>query len=181
MNTKPLGQIGTGSSSPPHRDQFGPVAVEPAFTVVFPPGHCPAATNARDLGLRIKCFLMCRHGSPPSFVAPGAAKRCWGAGSALCRRLLTQRGNPGISFHGGLEQVTNSLQCVSAATTGDFRVCCIAAVQGTVATLSGAAAHLPGLPGLHLGQDLDHTLRGMSANRIFIPGNSAKLVTLGVT
>ena len=94
---------------------------------------------------------------PLSFVAPGAAKRCWGAGSALCRRLLTQRGNPGIGFHSGQQQVTNRLQLVSAATTGDFRVCCNAAVQGTVATLSGAAAHPPSLPGLHLGQDLDHT------------------------
>lgn len=56
-----------------------------------------------------------------------------------------------------------------------------AAVQGTVATLSGAAAHLPGLPGLHLGKDLDHTFRGMSADRVLIPGNGAKLVTLGVT
>jgi hypothetical protein len=118
---------------------------------------------------------------PLSFVAPGAAKWCWGAGSALCRRLLTQRGNPGIGFHSGWQQVTNNLQFVTAATTRDFRIWCIAAVQGTVATLSGAAAHLPGLPGLHLGQDLDHTLRGMSADRIFIPGNGAELVTLAVT
>ena len=94
---------------------------------------------------------------PPSFVAPGAAKRCWGAGSALCRRLLTQRGNPGIEIDSGQQQLTNSLQCVSAATTRDFRVWCNAAVQGTVATLSGAAAHLPGIPGLHLGQDLYDT------------------------
>lgn len=117
---------------------------------------------------------------PPSFVAPGAAKRCWGAGSALCRRLLTQRGNPGIEIDSGLQQMTNSLQFVSAATTGDFRVSSIAAVQGTVATFSGATAHLLCLPGLHLGQDMDHALRGMSADRIFIPGNGAELVTLAV-
>ena len=94
---------------------------------------------------------------PLSLVAPGAAKLCWGADSALCRRLLTQRGNPGIEIDSGRQQVTNSLQFVSTATTRDFRVCCNAAVQGTVATLSGAPAELPGFPGLHLGQNLDDT------------------------
>ncbi len=107
---------------------------------------------------------------PLSFVAPGAAKRCWGAGSALCRRLLTQRGNPGIGFHSGRQQVTNNLQFVNAATTGDFRVCSIAAVQGTVATLSGAAAHLQHLPGLDLGHNEDNCFSRIYSGRQFSQG-----------
>lgn len=135
-----------------------PVAIQAAFTVSFLPGYCPAAANALHLGVRIKCLFRCLHSLFLWHCRACASLRRSGAGSALCRLRLTQRGNPGTDFHFALQPAANIILFASAAFTGDFRICYLAAAQDTAVTLSGTAMRLPGLPGLEFGQDEENHL-----------------------